>query len=125
MPRIISKSCNSKGIKSTSISYPVKLTSLPHIYYLFQPCSPSEFQLRTLFLPLLLLFPNLLTIFLAMNECVAPGLNNTCTLRLFISSIPATTSVATLTSSCVRWKILLKVWSFCFTGLPQLEFAPD
>jgi hypothetical protein len=65
------------------------------------------------------------TILLAMNEWVAPGSNNTCTLKLFISSVPATTSYATLTSSCVRWKTLPGVRSFCALGLPRLEFAPD
>jgi len=51
-------------------------------------------------------------IILAINEWVALRSNNTCTLRLFISSIPSFTSDATLTYSYVRWKTLPKVRSF-------------
>ena len=56
---------------------------------------------------------------------MAPGSNNTCIFKLFICSVLTTTLNATLTSSCVMWKTLSEVRSFCVLGLSRLEFASN
>jgi hypothetical protein len=102
MPRIISKSYNSMAsdllLFHTLFLVEVPITNPP---FHFGDYSPST------------------------KKWVAPSSKNISTLKLFIGSVPATTSDATLTSSCVRWKTLPGVRSFCAPGLPRLEFAPD
>ena len=125
MPRIVSKSCNSKGIRFTFVSYPGRLTPHSHIHTIcFYPISYRSSNYEPFFSITFTPFPILVTILLVISEWVAPN-SNTSTLILFISSVPATTSDAALTSSRIKWKTLHGVWSFCSLGLSWLEFAPD
>jgi len=102
-----------------SLSYVTSITlKLHHVYFCFIPYFLSEFQIQT---P----FPFCCKILLVLNKWVVPSLNNTNVLKLFVDSVLVTTSDATLTSSHVRWKTLLKVRSFCAPGLPRLKFALD